>query len=65
MAKIERRIIKWNPRASTRVRNCAEPYDLGPVYQPSKADPTHRKRGYNSHAVVDEQVQRGKHEINV
>lgn len=52
------RIIYWNPQASTRVRECAEPYDFGPIYQPNEVDHNKRKRGYNSHAVVDEQVQR-------
>lgn len=52
------RIIKWNEQASTRVRECAEPYDILEEYQPNKVDRGKRKRGYNSHAVVDEQVQR-------
>lgn len=52
------RIIEWNPQASTRVRECAELYDIRAVYKPNKVDRGKRKRGYNSHAVVDEQVQR-------
>ena len=51
-------IIKWNEQASTRVRGCSEPYDIRAVYKPNKVDRSKRKRGYNSHAVVDEQVQR-------
>lgn len=51
-------VIGWNEQASTRVRECAEPYDILEEYKPEKFDPRDRKRGYNSHAVVDEQVQR-------
>ena len=51
-------VIEWNPQASTRVRGCAEPYDIMTEYKPNKVDRSKRKRGYNSHTVVDEQVQR-------
>ena len=51
-------IIEWNEQASTRVRGCAELYDIKAEYKPNKVDRNKRKRGYNSHAVVDEQVQR-------
>ena len=56
--KSDQHVIEWNEQASTRVRGCAEPYDIKAVYKPNKVDRNKRKRGYNSHAVVDEQVQR-------
>lgn len=57
-------VIVWNPRASTRVRSCAEPYEIRGEYNPNEVDPNHRKRGYNSHAVVDEQVQRSTDNVS-
>ena len=52
------RIIHWNPKAHTLIRSSVEPYDIGKEYNLNEVDPNHRKHGYNSHAVVDEQVQR-------
>ena len=54
----ESRTINWNPYASTVKHGSREPYDLGSKYKPNAVDQNKRKRGYNSHAVVDEQVQR-------
>lgn len=52
------RIIHWNPKAHTLIRSSAEPYDLGPVYKINSVDQNSRWRGWNSHAFVDDQVQR-------
>lgn len=52
------RIIHWNPKAHTLIRSSVEPYDLGPVYKTTAVDPNPRRKGLNSRAVVDEQVQR-------
>ncbi|GAW63084.1 hypothetical protein Lacidipiscis_00266 [Ligilactobacillus acidipiscis] len=52
------RIIHWNPKTHTLIRSSVEPYDLGPVYKTTAVDPKPRRRGWNSHAFVDDRVQR-------
>lgn len=39
--------IVWNPRASTRVRSCAEPYEIKALYQEEEIDPIPGADGYN------------------
>ena len=39
-------VIVWNPRASTRVRNCAEPYEIKSLYQEEKIDQISGADGY-------------------
>lgn len=56
--KADLREIVWNANAHTVVRSSQEPYDIKGPHEPNKVDPNHHKRGYNSHAVVDEQTQR-------
>lgn len=40
-------VIVWNPRASTRVRNCAELYEIKEEYRAEKIDPISGADGYN------------------
>ena len=52
------RIIYWNAKAHTLIRSSVEPYDLGSVYETTAVDPNPRRKGWNSHAFVDSEVQR-------